>query len=88
MLLAALRRALEEEKPAGLSESLVATVVFHVGTDGTLSNVRIVKPSGSAEFDRAVRAAIRRVSGTIGTPPDRKGDDVELDFRAKEQDGG
>lgn len=85
-LIAALRRALEEEKPPGLSESLVATVVFHVAADGTLSNVRITKPSGSREFDSAVRAAIRRV-GSIGPRPDHRGDEVELDFKAKEQDG-
>lgn len=85
-LIAALRRALEEEKPPGLSESLVATVVFHVAADGTLSNVRFTKPSGSKEFDNAVRAAIRRV-GSIGPRPDRRGDEVELDFKAKEQDG-
>lgn len=85
-LIAALRRALEEEKPPGLSESLVATVVFHVSADGTLSNIRITKPSGSREFDSAVRAAIRRV-GSIGPRPDHRGEEVELDFRAKEQDG-
>lgn len=85
-LIAALRRALEEEKPPGLSESLVATVVFHVGADGTLSNIRITKPSGSKEFDNAVRAAIRRAA-SIGPRPDHRGDDVELDFKAKEQDG-
>ncbi len=86
-LIAALRRALEEEKPAGLSESLVATVEFRIGADGTLSSVRITKTSGSREFDAAVRAAIRRVSGTIGARPDSKSEVVELDFRAKEQDG-
>jgi colicin import membrane protein len=86
-LLAALRRALEEEKPPGLSESLVASVQFRVEADGTLTNVRLSKPSGSTEFDNAVRAAIRRVSGTIRPPAGSKSEVVELDFRAKEQDG-
>ncbi len=83
-LMAALRRALEQEKPPGLSESLVASVQFRVEADGTLSNVHFAKGSGSAEFDNAVRAAIRRVSGSIGARPDGKSEVVELDFRAKE----
>jgi colicin import membrane protein len=86
-LIAALRRALEQEKPPGLSESLVATVEFHWGADGTLSGVHITKPSGSREFDDAVRAAFRRVSGSLGPRPDGKSEVVELDFKAREQDG-
>jgi colicin import membrane protein len=87
-LIAALRIALEKEKPPGLSDALIATVVFNIGADGSLTNIRITKRSGSAEFDAAVRAAFRRV-GSVGPRPDRKSEsDVELDFRAKEQDGG
>ena len=82
----ALIGALKKEA-AGLSEALIATVVFHIGANGSLTNVRITKSSGSAEFDRAVRAAIRHVSGSIPPPKDYKSDDVELDFRAKEPDG-
>lgn len=85
MLIAALRRALEEEKPRGLSESLVASVQFRVDADGTLSAVRIVKSSGSREFDDAVRAAFRRVA-SIGRRPDGKSEVVELDFKARELD--
>ena len=84
-LIAALRRALEDEKPPGLSESLITTVEFHIGSDGTLSGVRITKSSGSAEFDNAVRAAFRRV-GSIGPRPDGKSENLELDFRAREPD--
>lgn len=86
MLIAALRRALEEEKPPGLSESLIASVQFRVDADGTLSGVRITKPSGSSEFDEAVRKAFRRV-GSIGKRPDGKSEVVELDFKARELDG-
>ncbi len=85
-LIAALRAAFEQDKPAVLNDSLVATVTFHVAADGTLSSVRITKPSGNPDFDAAVRAAFRRV-GSIGARPDRKAEDVELDFRAKDQDG-
>ena len=85
-LIAALRRALEVEKPPGLSESLIATAEFRIGADGTLSGVRITKSSGSADFDNAVRAAFRRV-GSIGPRPDGKSENLELDFRAREPDG-
>ncbi len=88
MLIDRLRRALEAEKPPGLSDALIATVVFNIGADGSLTNIRITKRSGSAEFDAAVRAAFRRV-GAVGPRPDHRSEtDVELDFRAKEQDGG
>ena len=83
-LLAALRRALEEEKPAGLSESLMTRVEFRLNADGSITNVRITKGSGAKEFDDAVRAAFRRV-GSIGPRPDKKSEDLELDFRAKEE---
>jgi colicin import membrane protein len=88
MLIEKLRRALEEEKPPGLSDALIATIVFNIGADGSLTNIRIIKRSGSAEFDAAVRAAFRKV-GSVGPPPSHKSEtDVELDFRAKEQDSG
>jgi TonB family protein len=63
---------------------LITSVQFRVEAEGTLSGVRIVKSSGSREFDDAVRTAIRRVSGSIGPRPDGKSEVVELDFRAKE----
>ena len=83
-----LKQDLEQalEKPAGVGDTLVTTVEFHIAADGTISGVRIVKPSGSREFDDAVRAAFRRV-GSIGPRPDGKSEVVLLDFRAKDQDG-
>jgi colicin import membrane protein len=74
------------DKPAGVGDTLVTTVEFRIAADGTISGVRIVKPSGSREFDDAVRAAFRRV-GSIGPRPDHKTEIVELDFRAKDSEG-
>jgi len=84
-----LRQRLQEalERPAGLSDSLVATAQFRIAADGTLSSVRIIKPSGSAEFDDAVRSAFRHVR-PIGPHPEGKSEVVELDFRMRETDGG
>ena len=72
------------DKPAGVGDTLVTTVEFRISADGTISGVRIIKPSGSREFDDAVRAAFRKV-GSIGPRPDHKTEVVELDFRAKDQ---
>ncbi|MSU24463.1 MAG: TonB family protein [Opitutus sp.] len=82
-----LKRKLQDalERPAGLSDSLVATVQFTLGADGTVSRVRIAKKSGSVEFDRAVLEAFARVH-SIGPRPDGKSEQLELDFRMLELD--
>jgi len=84
-----LRRRLQEalERPAGLSDTLVATVQFTLGADGTVSRVRIGKKSGSAEFDRAVLDAFARVH-SLGPRPDGKSEPLELTFRMHELDNG
>lgn len=84
-----LRQRLQEAfvRPAGLSDTLVATVQFYLGASGTLSQVRIAKTSGSAEFDRAVLGAFARMR-PIGAPPDGKGEQLELEFKMREVDGG
>jgi TonB family protein len=74
------------EKPSGLSDALMARVEFYVGTDGSISRVRISKSSGSEEFDRSVREAFARTK-SIGARPDKKGETVELEFRMREEDG-
>jgi TonB family protein len=73
------------EKPPGLSDTLVATVAFFVGADGTLSRPRIVKSSRSAEFDRSVLDAIRHTE-SVGPRPDHKGEEVTLDFKMRDED--
>lgn len=56
-------------RPPGLSDLLHAQVHFRIGSDGTLSGVKIAKSSGSAAFDQAVLDAFARVR-SIGPPPD------------------
>lgn len=60
------------ERPTGLSDLLSAAVECTIGTDGTLSGVRIVRSSGSAEFDQSVLSAFRNV-GTAGPRRDNGG---------------
>lgn len=86
---AMLKRRLQEalERPAGLSDTLVTKVEFHISASGTLFGVRIQKTSGSAEFDRAVLEAFARV-GSVGPRPKGEDEVLSLDFAMKEIDGG
>ena len=74
------------EKPAGLSDTLMADVEFYVGADGAISGAKITSSSGSAEFDRSVLEAFSRTK-SIGARPDKKGDLVKLKFKMREEDG-
>jgi colicin import membrane protein len=74
------------EPPPGLSDSLKVDIELRSNADGSLTNVRIAKSSGSAEFDQAVLDAIRRVK----MPPryDKKSEPVEFTFTMKEKSDG
>jgi len=74
------------EQPPGLAGGLLAEAEVHILADGTLARARIVKSSGSAEFDRAVLEAIRRTE----MPERPKGlNEVQpIPFRTRENDGG
>jgi colicin import membrane protein len=60
------------EKPTGLSDLLSAMAEYRIDGDGAISNVRIIRSSGSPEFDQSVLSAFRNV-GSIGPRPDRGG---------------
>jgi len=85
---ALLKNRLKEnhEKPLGLSDTLVARVEFYVGADGSISNVKISRSSGSPEFDRSVVEAFARTK-SMGPRPDKKGESAVLDFKMREEDG-
>jgi colicin import membrane protein len=72
------------EAPPGLSDSLQATFEVRANADGTFTNPRVVKSSGSAEFDRAVIDAIRRIR-VFAPRPDKKSDLVEFIFNMRER---
>lgn len=74
------------EKPPGVSDNLTVTVVGWISASGKLSNIRVVKSSGSEEFDQAIIAAFSRV--TMPEHPERKGESFELPFRTKDVDEG
>jgi TonB family protein len=80
-----LRNAFEETKPAGLSDRLVAVVEVRILSDGTLTNGRIIRTSGSDEFDRAALDAIARVP-PIGARPEGLAEVQQIPFRMLDDD--
>lgn len=82
-----LKRRLHEalDKPPGLSDTLVAVAEMRIAADGTLSGARIVRSSGSTEFDQASLEAIARVR-SIGPRPDGKSETIRLSFKMKEEE--
>lgn len=74
------------DKPPGLSDTLVAEAEFRIGADGSISAVKIISASGSAEFDRAVLEAYSRVR--MPARPDGKSSVQTARFRTKDLEGG
>lgn len=73
------------DKPPGLSDTLVAEAEFRIGADGSIRGAKIISPSGSAEFDRAVLEAYSRVR--MPARPDGKSSVQTARFRTKDLDG-
>jgi colicin import membrane protein len=74
------------EPPPGLSDALVAKVTVTISAGGSLSGVKISKPSGSPEFDNAVRAAIARVR--MPASPDQSSQEISFDIRMHDLSDG
>jgi colicin import membrane protein len=74
-----------ELKPEGLGDSLSAEVEFTVSANGEISNIRIVRSSGNAEFDASVRESFRRITW-MGARPDKRSSSFRLTFRMREID--
>jgi colicin import membrane protein len=80
-----LREAHDQLKPQGLGDTLSAEVEFFIAANGEISNVRIVRPSGNAEFDASVRESFRRIT-YMGPRPDKQSSAYRLTFRMREDD--
>lgn len=74
------------EAPPGLADTLVAVVRVQSNADGSLTGARIITPSGSAEFDRAVLDAVRRTR--MPARPDGKSEPIQFPFTLRERDEG
>jgi TonB family protein len=73
------------DKPPGLSDTLVAEAEVRLNADGSIAGVKIISPSGSAEFDRAVLEAFGRVR--MPARPDGKSSVHSLKFQTKDLEG-
>lgn len=72
------------EPPPGLSDTLKATIEFRSNPDGSITNARITKSSGSAEYDRAVLDAVARVK--MPPRPDKKAEEPSIIFSMRERE--
>ncbi len=80
-LMAALRAA--HEMPDGVDTLYIARISFFLAADGTLSAVRVVNPSGNADYDRSVLAAFAKVR-CIGSVPGGQNSVQEMNFQMVE----
>jgi len=71
--------------PEGVSDTLEAQVEFLLTSNGSLSEVRIARTSGNAEFDRSVVEACQRTH-SIGPRPDGKTEIVKMTFKMREDE--
>lgn len=72
------------EPPPGLADSVNAQVEVISNPDGTFTGARILKSSGSKEFDEAVLSAVRRVK--LAPRPDRKKDTITFTFAMSDRE--
>ncbi len=78
------RLSAAHQKPQGLSDLLTAEARFNIAADGGLSSVKIVRGSGSAEFDQSVLRAFKKVR-TIGRTPTGKSYVWTVTFRMRDE---
>ena len=71
------------EMPDSVTDLLVAKVSFHLGADGSITQVKIVKSSGSTEYDDSVVDAFQRVR-SIGAVPNGKSGTYVFNFKMTE----
>jgi len=70
------------DKPTGVSDTLIAGAEFRISADGSITGVRIIKKSGSPEFDRAVLDAFAHTHMPART--DGRSDTHTLEFRTRD----
>ena len=69
-----------------MAETLRATFQVRSNPDGSLTNPRVLKGSGSRQFDDAVLEAIRRMK--MPARPDKRAETVEFTFSMREMSEG
>lgn len=67
-------------KPPKQGESGTTTVLFHVGKDGSLKDLKIIKTSGNIKMDKSVLNAIKKTAPFKPLPKEYKGQSVPIEF--------
>lgn len=80
-LISALRAA--HEMPDSVNDLLIAKVSFYLAADGSISAVKIVKSSGSSDYDDSVVDAFHKVR-SIGAVPGGKSGTYVINFKMTE----
>ena len=86
LLLSNFHESFESTKPTDISNQLTAEIAFYVATDGSIARVRILRSSGSDEFDAAALEAVRHTH-SIGPRPDHSGDERSVEFSMHDDTG-
>lgn len=73
------------EPPPGVGDRLSTEIEFFLAADGTMSQIRVARSSGNAEFDDSVVAAFRKVR-SVGPRPDGQSEQVKLRFNAQDDE--
>jgi colicin import membrane protein len=69
-------------KPSGVSDTLVTEAEFRLNADGSITGARIIKRSGSPEFDNAVLEAFAHTR--MPARPDGRSETHKLEFRTRD----
>ena len=69
-------------KPSGVNDTLVAEAEFRLNADGSITGARIIKHSGSPDFDSAVLEAFAHTR--MPARPDGKSELLTLAFRTRD----
>jgi len=71
----------QQEPDPRVSDGRSVTLVFDVLRDGTPTNVRIEKSSGSPTLDASAKHALQRVDGFGGLPDTYRGDRISVEYQ-------
>ncbi len=66
--------------PVGAEIGLTAQASITVGTDGTVSNRRLIRPSGNSAFDQSVQKALNAVNRLPRPPADLPNRTITIEF--------
>jgi len=67
--------------PVGVAYGLSAQASITIGADGSISNRRLIRPSGNAAFDQSVQSALNTVNRLPRPPADLPSRTITIEFQ-------